>query len=224
MEKNKLKILILVLSIDDGSIYSDFYKTQKETWDSIQVEGVTTFYFFGNAKENKIIGNEILLNIDEGLDNCGQKTILCLDLIKSMEFDYILRTNSSSYIDKRMLRDHLYHKQRIKYYSGVIGEHNGIKFASGSGYILSKDLITTIITKSVYWDHSFLDDVSLGILLSQEMVFPQNAPRYEIITKNKLQLYFTPTPLNHYHYRLKSRNRNLDILQMKKIFKLKQKC
>jgi hypothetical protein len=50
-----MKVLILVLSVNDGKHYSEFFETQKKTWDSIDVDDFKTFYYFGNSLENKII-------------------------------------------------------------------------------------------------------------------------------------------------------------------------
>ena len=66
-----MKILILVLSYDDSGIYTEFYKTQKQTWDSLPVEGVDTYYYFGNNNENIIVGNNIFTEVPESLINCG---------------------------------------------------------------------------------------------------------------------------------------------------------
>lgn len=100
-----MKILILVLSFNDNSIYSHFYDAQKQTWDSINIEDVNTYFYFGDNNENIIIGDKILLNVNESIINCGRKTLECFDMIKDFNFDYIFRTNSSSYIDKELLKN-----------------------------------------------------------------------------------------------------------------------
>ena len=52
-----MKVLFLVLSMNDGKYYSDFFETQKQTWDSFEIDDFKTFYYFGNCSENKIVGN-----------------------------------------------------------------------------------------------------------------------------------------------------------------------
>lgn len=49
-----MSVLILVLSLDDQSFYTDLYKKQKETWDSEIVNSVKTMYYFGNSQNNFI--------------------------------------------------------------------------------------------------------------------------------------------------------------------------
>lgn len=220
---NNLKVLILVLSVNDKALYSNFFKVQKKTWDSIKVDGIETLYFFGNSKEEKIQSNRILLKINESIENCGYKTIKAFELTKFYNYDYIFRTNSSSYIDKEKLYEYLKDKPRNSFYSGVIGDHLGIKFASGSGYIISRDLVNIVLENSTIWNHDYIDDVSLGLLLQKKGYFPVPSTRFDIYTKNFFHLFFNNIPINYFHYRLKSKNRLYDVLLMKRIFKLKQK-
>lgn len=211
-----MKLLILVLSLWDNDIYTDFYKAQKETWDSFNVDNVDVFYYFGENNEKNMIKDKIYTNTPEGINNCGIKTLSCFEKIKDFNFDYIFRTNSSSYIDKEMLKEYLNDKPRTNYYSGDgIGDFNGYKFASGCGYIISRDIFDLIIKEKNNWDHNFIDDVSLGILLNKHNILPTLSPRYDVV--NDL------IPNNYYHYRLKTNNRKYDIQNMYKIFKNKYK-
>jgi len=209
-----MKILILVLSFDDNSIYSQFYKTQKETWDSDKVGGVETFYYFGNSNENKIIGNNIYVDVVEELYNCGHKTIKTFELIKNFDFDYVFRTNSSSYIDKKMLLDFIQDKPKNKYCGAVIGNYNSTPFPSGCGYFLSKDLINLIIEESNIWDHHVIDDVAVGKILLKNNIPISLNQRFDVYQETNI-------PTNYFHYRLKNNDRTFDIQTMYKIKKNK---
>ena len=75
-----MKILIIVLSHNDSDIYSEFYKSQKETWDSVNVPDVETLYLFGNHSCDEIVGDKIMVDVPEVVKdnliiNCGYKTI-----------------------------------------------------------------------------------------------------------------------------------------------------
>jgi hypothetical protein len=214
-----VNILILVLSCHDNGIYSKFFETQKNTWDSINVEGIETFYFFGDHDKDEIIDNRILINLKEttkiesdgnlSVTNSGLKTLKSFEMIKNMDFDYVFRTNSSSYVDKKLLIDFINNKPKTKYYSGFIGNHGKITFASGSGFFLSKDLINLLIENKNRWDHSLIDDVSIAGLLKEFGVSPENNPRYDVYNEN--------IPLDYFHYRIKTRNRNDDCKLMELI-------
>jgi len=213
-----MKILIIVLSYDDnGGIYSKFYESQKNTWDSIDVEGVNTFYLFGNHDKNEIVDDKILTEVvDYDTSSCGYKTIKSFELTKHLEYDYIFRTNSSSYIDKQLLVEYVDDKPLNNYYSGVIGDYRGLNFASGSGYFLSKNLVDLVIEKSNLWNHVLIDDVAIADLLRTLDITPTKNSRHDVLH------YDDNTPNNYYHYRLRTSNRDVDINNMFNIFKLKQ--
>jgi hypothetical protein len=210
-----MKILIIVLSHKDNGIYSDFYESQKKTWDSINVEGVETYYLFGNHNCDEIVGNEILVDVVENnFNNCGHKTLKSFILTKDVEYDYIFRTNSSSYVDKNLLLEYIKDKPLENYYSGVIGNHNGIKFSSGCGYFISRNLVQLLIDNSDRWNHNHIDDVLVGELLCWLGHNPTSNPRFDVG-------YNTNIPTNYFHYRLKTDNRINDIKNMYKIHQLK---
>ena len=210
-----MKILILVLSHNDNGTYSKFLETQKETWDSIDEDGVETFYYFGNHVDNKIIGNNIHTKIPESLMTCGLKTLEAFKLILNKDFDFLFRTNSSSYIDKKILKNLLKDKPKNKFYSGIIGTHDGISFCSGAGYVLSKDLVKLLTTNEDKIDHSLIDDVSFAKFFNSNNIKQINSERFDVVDNS-------PIPLNYFHYRLKTENRKTDINNMKLIFY--QKC
>ncbi len=211
-----MKILIVTLSYLDGGIYTKFFESQNESWNSVEVDGVDTFFLVGNNDKDEINGNLIKTNVPESLINCGHKTLKAFELLKNRDYDYIFRTNSSSYVDKQMLKDYLQDKPRTNFYSGVIGNHHGIVFASGSGFIISKNVVDLVLLKQEYWEHRFIDDVALGLLLRNLRISPVPAPRFDIQTVNN------NTPMNYYHYRIKTPNRLNDCQYMKSIFELKK--
>lgn len=211
-----MKILIVVLSYFDNGIYTKFFESQNESWNSVDVEGVDTFFLIGNNSKDEIDGNLIKTNVKECLSNCGHKTIKAFELLKNYEYDYIFRTNSSSYIDKQMLKDYLEDKPRNNYYSGIIGNYSNILYASGSGFAISKDAVDLVIQKKERWNHNYIDDVALGLLLREFNVLPTLSPRFDIETVDNY------TPMDYYHYRIKTRNRLNDCQYMKSIFELKK--
>lgn len=215
-----MKILILVLSLDDQGFYTQLYKKQKETWDSESVEDVDTMYYFGNSQSNFIDKENIYTDVKEQLIFCGYKTLTAFNLIKDLEFDYIFRTNSSSYVDKKLLLEFIKDKPKQNFYSGAIGNYNGIPFASGSGYFLSKDLFKYILENKNEWNHQVIDDVSVGIMMLQKNVKIHIGKRFDL-TDECYQNIYNIDP-NYYHYRCKIQsNRLMDIENMGKIHIIK---
>ena len=214
------KILISILSLAQPP-YNKLEKAIRNTWGSIIDKDVEIIYYYGNSKEIKLVGDKLFLNHPEGLYNIGHKTLKMYEFIlQNFKFDYLFRTNSSSYIDVEKLKLFISDKSLEKFYSGIIGDYAGIKFVSGSGYFLSRDLIKLVVDNKNKWNHTLIDDVALGDLLSK-----YNIPLY-LGERIDLKTPTIDSIPSSYHYRVKCRkfltgNASGDIKLLRKIHKLK---
>jgi hypothetical protein len=219
-----MKVLILVLSMNDGKHYSEFFETQKKTWDSIEVEGFKTFYYFGNHSENEIVSNEIHLNVTESIDNTSKKFVESLKLIKDFDFDYIVRTNSSSYIDKFKIQEFLKNKPTEKFISGVIGKKDKLKFVSGACFFMSKDIVNFILENEKDMNFNIVDDVSLGYFFDKHNLKLTNKDITRFWLDIEHMKYPHEIPMEYFHYRIftgSNRERYNDIKIMKLIHEKK---
>lgn len=216
---DRKKILILVLSFKD-TIYNSFYNIQKNTWDSINHPNIKTIYFFGKKFKlsapyfkSSIVNNDIVVPLVDTYMGIRKKTVLAFDAIKEYDFDYVLRTNSCSYIDKINLSKFLENKPADNFYFGVRGVYQNIEFISGAGYILSKDLILKIIESKNLFDDSYIDDVSLSIFLNRNKVtFDFSGKRVDIVDT------IPDNIIDNYHYRFNTGgNREKDFNNMLKL-------
>ena len=209
------KILIVVLSFDKEP-YVTLENTIRNTWAFEKPKGVEVIYYYGNSKEDKLIGDKLFLNAPEGLRNVGYKTLKMYQYVyENFNFDYVYRTNSSSYIDINKLQSFVRDKPMEKFYCGVIGRGvKGINFASGSGYFISKDLIEVVLKNKSKWQHGYIDDVALGLLLNNYKIYPGS--RFDVNNIENIDI-------NHYHYRVKTPgNRQIDVKKMKMIYEQKK--
>jgi hypothetical protein len=235
-----MKLLILVLSVEDGGIYDEFYKSQNDTWNSEIVNNVETYYLYGGSNINEINDKKVFTGIEEFLFmnpgvyyksplSAGVKTIKGLEMLNDIiDYDFVLRTNLSSYIDKKMIYDYLLDKPRSKYYSGCVGIENRdifgnivkeITYASGSGFILSKDLVEFLIDhKNEIENNRFIDDAAIGKLLNEYEIYPESLHRVDLINTD----FDMESIKDGYFYRMKSINRDFDIKNMYKIHKNKK--
>ena len=211
-----MKILIVVLSFLDEDIYTKFFESQNKSWNSIEIDGVDTFFLVGNNDKDEIDGNLLKTNVTESIWNCGHKTLRGFELLKDYDYDYLFRTNSSSYVDKHLLKKYLSDKPKDNFYSGAIGHHSGVDFGSGCGYIISKNVVDLVLLKKEHWNHEVIDDVSLALLLNNLEIYPQPSERFDITNNDIVSI-----PNNYFHYRLKTNDREHDISNMYKIFKVK---
>lgn len=206
------KIVILVLSCLEEPYYS-IMKKQQETWDSIDIENIKTIYYYGGSSGFKQVGKksfEYGANCSDIYKMMHWKFILTLKEIINEEWDYIFRTNTSSYIDKKRLLKFSENLPTEKCYCGI----NGGGFASGTGIFLSRDCVEIAINEFI--NHEIdCEDVYLGeILYKHNISVTPGAQRINFFEGGDIK-----KPC--YHYRCKSTNedREYDIRAMDWLFK-----
>jgi hypothetical protein len=211
-----MKILVMVLSFKDGGVYDNLNKTIRETWYNDQVDGVETIFYYSSSI-SEMIGDELFIKSEEGIENLGHKVISSLEyVLDNIEFDYIFKMNCSSYLNKKMLKDILIDKPRNNFYAGFMGTHDGIKFVSGSGTILSRNLIQLIVDSKHDWNHNYIEDVSIGKLMMDNNIDITTLNRVDIING----LDYNLINIKNHHYRCKNSDRNNDILVMNELYKI----
>lgn len=181
---HKKRVLILVLTcLERGFEVMD--ACVRKTWGAIaKKRGIDIYYLYstvGLSKEIEIQEetNSIWYKGPEGYCQIGYKTLGAFKAIQTKKYDYILRTNSSSFILLDNLLKYLDNAPLTGFYAGPeIPYHTtqlSFEFASGAGYILSRDLVDRFVAESHLWDHSYPDDVSVGkFLLDRGINFTSN--------------------------------------------------
>ena len=161
-----MKVLISVLTMDEEP-YISLENKIRETWLlDAKAENIDVIFYFGNVTDNPK-ENRLFLPINESWGTINKKTFLMFEHIKkNFEFDFLIRTNSSSYIDIKNLLNFLKDKPTNNYYSGKLGNrHNQYQFGAGSCYILSRDLLDYIVDNENLWDFHLPDDVAVAAIL-----------------------------------------------------------
>jgi len=105
---------------------------------------------------------------------------------QNVEFDYLLRTNLSSFFVYPRLLECLRQYPRQRCYVGHCIPNNPINsntFVSGAGFILSRDLVEMIAVESshVIGNHFDNDDVVIGRFLRDRRVVPIHLPQEMIL-------------------------------------------
>jgi len=157
----------------------------------------------------------------EGRENIYYKTIDAFQwLLENEEFDYILRTNCGTYVDVEMLKNNLEKLETTKnIYGGHTGVYNNrhnvgqppeIKFASGSAFIVSKDLVEDLVKNretvdlvcSPYESRCIGDDVTFAKRFLYEKkanyIFWEKLDIWKMnqiasLDENRIQYYFRHT-------------------------------
>jgi hypothetical protein len=160
--------------------YPALIQTIERTWASRDVPDVSVLFYYGGT-ELRRSRRHLCVPVPDDLAHVGEKTIAAFEyVLEHSDFDVAFRTNCSSYVDLPNLRSLVRSRgRRTGFYAGLVGGHEGVTFASGSGYFLSRDLVELAVAEREAWDHSLLDDVALGAVLEQHGFEPQPVPRQD---------------------------------------------
>jgi len=96
-------------------------------------------------------------------------------VLATEEFDYLFRTNSSTYVDRQRLVEFAEDLPRSGYWGGFTGVFEGVTYTSGAGTLMSRDCVADAVR--VKWDWDLVDDVALGRVLTSLGIEAQPLPR-----------------------------------------------
>ena len=181
---------------------------------------IKIFLLFGNGFDIKHVDideKNIICAKDtkeEWVPGILEKTIFALDHINNTyNYKHILRTNLSSFfiLDNLIKINNLLPDENT--YAGVCVP----QFVSGAAFWLSKDNIKYILNNKSQLKCHEADVVAIGDLL--KTVKKTNLDRYDIsYTDDYINIEsILPFIKNHYHIRIKSKNRTVDVITMKNL-------
>jgi hypothetical protein len=202
------RVLVLVLGAR-VTPYPALVRAIRRTWGLVGVEGAETLFYYGGDRL-RLERDELVLPVPDGPADIGRKTIAAFEwVLENRQFDVIFRTNCSSYVDLPNL--HRYasmHATPDAFYSGIIGTHP-VRFASGSGYFLSRDLVELVVDRQSEWYHKLVDDQALAVVLAAHGVDPTPAPRHDY--RSVAEVRNVDTSLYHFRCRTDSWRRREDV-------------
>jgi len=234
---NNIKIIILVLSSNKYPSPRNEV-TQYETWGK-KVDGIDIKLFFYKGGEsfsqNK---NYITFPVGDKLQDIGYKTIEAFEWVeKNLDYDYLLRANSSCYVNLEELKNFFITKDnREPIYGGHMNNYNdNFDYVQGAGILLNRNAIQKILKNKSDWDHSVIDDVALGKIAHQENfkkysidllhvdgnILNGNLNKKFIIYRCKMEHFGYPRYLDRYFLKIIdskfNEDLNLSFLKFKKI-------
>jgi hypothetical protein len=196
-----MKILMLIISSDNEHVYAEhrkFWLTYMNSSPSIEAY----FIQYRNGPQ-EIQGNTFWLSGKESLKHLTTKTIDSMKYFLTKDsYDFIVRTNMSSFWNFKALIKFLETLPKQNVYSGIIGNHNGIPFVSGSGFIMSNDVAKLLIdNRNIAESVCIVDDVDIGYTMDKLGVPFSLGKRTDFYSMNMYlnHIYDTDT----YHYRIK---------------------
>jgi hypothetical protein len=136
-------------------------------------------------------------------------TLSALDYITSnFDYDFIVRTNVSSYWNTSRLITVLNSMPRTDLFMGLVGTTSihdfQLNFVSGAGMIMSRDVVEKILLNRFSLDFSYIDDVAIGILARELELKLTPGIRQDFSRITSLLARRSNELSENYHFRLRS--------------------
>ena len=140
-----------------------------------------------DLKEVKVseVDGVIRVDLPELWSNITLKTLAAMKFaLENYEFDFLLRANSTCYLDIHSLEDYLSKKPQSTFYTGPIAK--GKEFVSGWGILLSRESVKVLVTTYSRADQRYFDDEAIGRVLKRGNIAPEKLPFIEILSNQDL--------------------------------------
>jgi hypothetical protein len=198
---------MLIISSDTEPVYAE----HRKVWSSYMNSNPEIDCYFIQYRDGpqEIEGNIFWLEGKESFSTIITKTLDSIDFfLKKDSYDFIVRTNMSSLWNFNALLKHLETLPKEKVYNGAIGNHGIIPFVSGSGFIMSPDVVKLLIeNRTIAESVKVIDDVDIGYALNKLGIECSPGKRSDFYYR---EMYDNSTyDSSIYHYRIKWHNTNM---------------
>lgn len=235
------KVLIMVLSYNQPP-FDELMRAQHETWDSVEHPDVKTVYYHGTKEpvDRPVVDwdkrttpergtwEELEFNCIDSYYYMAGKFKYALDYAFSdqakpynlkFEWDFIFRTNSSSYVNKKRLVEFAATLPKENLYAGKtlvdLNDFSGIAI-SGAGIWLSRDT-AEILQKEIDPEFEMEEDIYIGRILRKQGIVPiKDESRFDY-PEDLVSKYYYDADV--YHIRFKTGDRKKDADNMRLVHK-----
>ncbi|MFI5343818.1 MAG: hypothetical protein ACHQUC_06320 [Chlamydiales bacterium] len=236
-ELKKQKILVLIIASDDQPVYLELQKIWR-SYMHLDKEHVEAYFLKANpdlASTSEISGDIIWAKTPLGLyPGIIQTTLLSMEtmLPRLKEFDYVVRTNLSSFYVFSRLFTFLDTLPKTKCYSAHIdGDPRFFvtTWGCGAGIILSPDLVEMLVSnKPALLNSNYInlanDDLIIAEFFRNRQIKLLSAPRTDILIKEIWEQRKDMIPSDAFHFRVKNPHVDLrltdDIYVHKELLKM----
>lgn len=175
---NDLRIVLLVMSCNDQVISSCVDAITSTLGSVASRYNIKYLTYTGDHQAQFVFTDSIWCTSKDDLDNSFLKTQEALLLVKkTYDPDYVVRVNSSTYVNLELLCNilHLEHKSNSKklIYNGDVSDLNGRVQLRGNSFILGREIIDKIIEFDISEVPSDIenlhDDVVISYIVEKEI-------------------------------------------------------
>jgi hypothetical protein len=162
--------------------------------------------------------DRIDVDIPDISGNIGAKMVGALrQVLRSHSFDYLFRTNTSSYVFLPLLHQFVQSLPRIGFYAGLLGQAPNMTFVGGAGILLSRDMVE-FAARDAGWDWDLMDDLAMARSMARAGVPPRPLPRIDVMSPDQVPHVPADQWRTCFHVRCRSAgNRLQDIETMSRV-------
>jgi hypothetical protein len=212
------KVLVLVIASDGTEAFIELQKIWRQ-YMNVDPEHFEVYFIRGNPylpEKSRIEGENLFVKCEESyVPGITEKTILSMEemIPRLHEFDFVLRTNLSSFFVFPRLLDFVKTLPRQRCYAGVqmyfqnFQKYGFVSFVSGAGIFLSPDLVEMLVAckKEIFaLDKDMSDDVLFGLFFQQRGIAAFPAGRIDFSSAQMWLERKDSIPPEAFHFRAKS--------------------
>lgn len=148
--------------------------------------------------------HDVLVDLPDLYFLSNVKSLAMHEFAKNSEFDYVVFTTTSSYINRKLLEQHLGELPRENLVAGRIVKSREKTFISGSFRIYTPDVLKNISRIRTRYKSWLAEDLAMGILLETEGYHFVNIPSIDVDSISALDLISDTALRETVHFRVKS--------------------
>ncbi len=214
------KTLVLIIASDGVPAYLELQRVWK-SYMHRDPEHFEVYFIRGDpnlSKDYEISNDTITIKAAENYSpGIANKTVLSMEAIQPRlkEFDYVIRTNLSSFYYFPNLLKFLNKLPKQKCYCAIsmyipesaCPKFGRIYFGSGAGIIVSPDLVEMMVKEKediFLYSSDLPDDVLIGLFFQKRNIPIINAERVDFFTREEYESKKDAIPAHAYHFRAKA--------------------
>lgn len=163
-----MNVLILVLSARRDP-WGAMLDCSLETWDAEDHPQTQTIYYCGKHESGLLMDGKVFYSPrhDEELERVAPRTIEAYEKFLDLDWDFMARTHSSTYVHKRNLVEFCETLHRKNLLCGLLVTGERPFLWGGGGYIISRDVVEQFVANKDKWNNGIMEDNSLTDLANE---------------------------------------------------------
>jgi len=150
--------------------------------------------------KSHFIESSLIISIPEGLSFLGFKLFGAVDFMIEKDFDFMIYTNLSSYVNTFRISEILSAVDpSMDYYAGKKLPSDINSGISGSFIVLSRETCKKIKTNRFRWNHAYLDDIALLKIMKKMKIGPTFLKSIDISSGDQIELIGKKILMNYPH-------------------------